>query len=130
MRPPGLMVDCTTARVGRVDAKRFTFSNDRLTCSVQRANETERMVGASLTLTLPMRSVDYGSEADLLAACRRQDVRAFEQLYHAHLARLKSMAFHIVGNRQDAEDAVQETFVKVYRGIQGFQGQSGIGTWL
>src|SRR5262249_11594342 len=44
--------------------------------------------------------------------------------------RLKSVAYHMVGNRQDAEDAVQETFVKVYRAIAGFQGQSGIGTWL
>jgi len=88
------------------------------------------MVGASLALTHPMRSVDYASDADLLAACRRQDLRAFEQLYELHGARLKSMAYHIVGNRQDAEDAVQETFVKVFRAIHGFQGQSGIGTWL
>jgi RNA polymerase sigma-70 factor (ECF subfamily) len=88
------------------------------------------MVGASLALTAPMQSVDYASDADLLAACRRQDLRAFEHLYEIHGARLKSMAYHIVGNRQDAEDAVQETFVKVFRGIHGFQGHSGIGTWL
>jgi RNA polymerase sigma-70 factor (ECF subfamily) len=85
------------------------------------------MVGV---LSHPMPSVEYASEADLLAACRRQDLRAFGQLYETHGARLKSVAYHIVGNRQDAEDAVQETFVKVYRAIDGFQGQSGIGTWL
>ena len=77
-----------------------------------------------------MASVEYGSEAELLAACRRQDIRAFDQLYQAHGPRLKSVAFHIVGNRQDAEDAVQETFLKLYRAIGGFQGQSSIGTWL
>jgi RNA polymerase sigma-70 factor (ECF subfamily) len=77
-----------------------------------------------------MHSTDYVSEADLLAACRRQDVRAFEQLYEIHGARLKSIAYHIVGNRQDAEDAVQETFLKLYRAIHGFQGQSSVGTWL
>src|ERR1022692_2328563 len=77
-----------------------------------------------------MHSTDYASEADLLAACRRQDIRAFEQLYEMHAARLKSVAFHIVGNRQDAEDAVQETFLKLYRAIQGFEGHSSIGTWL
>jgi len=87
-------------------------------------------VGASLAVSLPMQSVDYGSEAELLAGCRRQDVHAFERLYGAHAPRLKSIAFHIVGNRQDAEDAVQEAFVKVYRGINGFQGDSGLGTWL
>lgn len=88
-------------------------------------------MGASqLALIDPMYSTDYASEADLLAACRRQDIRAFEQLYQAHGARLKSVAYHIVGNRQDAEDAVQETFLKLYRAIRGFQGQSSIGTWL
>jgi RNA polymerase sigma-70 factor (ECF subfamily) len=77
-----------------------------------------------------MPTLEYASEAELLAGCRRQDVRAFERLYEAHSPRLKSVAFHIVGNRQDAEDAVHETFVKVFRSIQGFQGESGIGTWL
>jgi RNA polymerase sigma-70 factor, ECF subfamily len=72
----------------------------------------------------------YASEADLLAACRRGELRAFERLYEAHSSRLKSVAFHILGHRQDAEDAVQETFLKLYRAIDGFQGQSGIGTWL
>jgi RNA polymerase sigma-70 factor (ECF subfamily) len=85
------------------------------------------MVGAIPAL-MPM--VEYASEAELLAACRRQDLRAFEHLYQQHSPRLKSMAYHIVANRQDAEDAVQETFVKVFRSIQGFQGHAGLGTWL
>jgi len=89
------------------------------------------MVGAiRLALVDGMQSAEYASEADLLAACRRQDIRAFEQLYHTHGGRLKSIAFHIVGNRQDAEDAVQETFLKLFRAIGGFHGQSAIGTWL
>jgi len=90
------------------------------------------MVGAGSQLALlpSMQSTEYASEGELLAACRRQDIRAFEQLYQAHGARLKSIAWHIVGNRQDAEDAVQETFVKLYRAIHGFQGQSSLGTWL
>jgi RNA polymerase sigma-70 factor (ECF subfamily) len=75
-------------------------------------------------------SLEYASEADLLAGCRRQDARAFERLYCAQAPRLKSIAYHLVGNRQDAEDAVQETFVKVYRGIHGFQGEAGLATWL
>jgi len=106
------------------------FSNARQGISVQASDGTETMVGPSLALSLPMQRVEFASEGQLLAACRRQDVRAFEHLYKTHGPRLKSVAYHIVGNRQDAEDAVQETFVKVYRGIQGFQGESGIGTWL
>jgi RNA polymerase sigma-70 factor (ECF subfamily) len=88
------------------------------------------MVGPSLALSFPMQRAEFASEGQLLAACRRQDVRAFEHLYETHGPRLKSVAYHIVGNRQDAEDAVQETFVKVFRAIHGFQGESGVGTWL
>ena len=89
------------------------------------------MVGAvSLAIDSGKLSVDYGSDEELLAACRRHDIRAFEQLYQLHGARLKSIAFHIAGNRPDAEDAVQETFLKLYKAIGSFQGHSSIGTWL
>jgi RNA polymerase sigma-70 factor (ECF subfamily) len=83
------------------------------------------MVGAS-----KLALIEYSNDAELLAACRHRDLRAFEQLYLAHGARLKSIAYRIVGNKQDAEDAVQETFVKVYRAIDGFAGRSSIATWL
>jgi len=88
-------------------------------------------VQASLAALIhPLQDTEYSNESDLLAACRRREIRAFEQVYLAHGGRLKSLAFQILGNRQDAEDAVQETFLKLYRGIDGFQGHSGLGTWL
>jgi len=74
--------------------------------------------------------MEFASEAELLAACRRREIRAFEEVYRVHAQRLKSIAHHILRNRQDAEDAVQETFLKLYRGIAGFHGESGMGTWL
>ncbi len=78
------------------------------------------MIGASqLALTDPLPRA--GSAANFAE---------LEELYHLHGARLKSIAFHITGNRQDAEDAVQETFLKLHRALHGFQGQSSIGTWL
>src|SRR5215471_14052057 len=89
------------------------------------------MAGASFqVLSRPLGAMEFASEAELLAACRRREIRAFEEVYRVHATRLKSIAFHILRNRQDAEDAVQETFLKLYRGIEGFQGQSEIGTWL
>jgi len=77
-----------------------------------------------------MDEMQYASESELAAGCRSRDLAAFEQLYLTHSARLKSVGLHMVGNRQDAEDAVQETFVKAYRSIGGFRGQCEIGTWL
>jgi RNA polymerase sigma-70 factor, ECF subfamily len=88
------------------------------------------MAAGLLAVMEPMPAREYASEAELLAGCRRQEIGAFEQLYQTHGARLKSIAFHIAGNRQDAEDAVQETFLKLYRAIGGFHEQAGIGTWL
>jgi RNA polymerase sigma-70 factor (ECF subfamily) len=73
---------------------------------------------------------DFANDAELLEACRRRDLAALEQLYLAHGPRLKSIAFHILRHRQDAEDAVQETFLKLYRGIDRFLGNSDVGTWL
>jgi RNA polymerase sigma-70 factor (ECF subfamily) len=89
------------------------------------------MVGASaaaLIHTLP--GTEYSNEGQLLAGCRRREMSAFEQVYLAHGGRLKSIAYQMLGNRSDAEDAVQDTFLKLYRGIEAFHGQSSLGTWL
>src|SRR5215470_2846462 len=75
-------------------------------------------------------ALEFANDDQVLAACRRGELRAFEHLFREHAPRLKSIALQMVGNRPDAEDAVQETFLKAYRGIGGFQGQSSIGTWI
>ena len=73
---------------------------------------------------------DQPSEDQLVEDCKRGNIRAYERLYEAHAARMKSIAFHMLGDRSDAEDAVQETFLKVYRSVAGFSGQSSLGTWM
>ena len=74
--------------------------------------------------------VDATSEdAALAAACRSGDLRAYERLYATHGARMKNLARNLLGNPIDAEDAVQETFLKVHRSIGGFRGQSSFFTW-
>ena len=92
-------------------------------------DDTEGIVDVAL-LSRMTDQPEYSLEADLLEACRRQDIRAFETLYRMQGTRLKNIAYHIVGNRQDAEDAVQETFLRSYRSIKGFRGQCSLGTWL
>src|SRR5260370_41809965 len=68
-------------------------------------------------------------DAALAAACRSGDLRAYERLYAMHGARMKNLARNVLGNPVDAEDAVQETFLKVQRGIASFRGQSSFVTW-
>jgi RNA polymerase sigma-70 factor (ECF subfamily) len=66
---------------------------------------------------------------ELAAACRSGDLSGYERLYSLHGARMKNLARNILGSSADAEDAVQETFLKVQRGVAGFRGQSSFVTW-
>jgi RNA polymerase sigma-70 factor (ECF subfamily) len=70
------------------------------------------------------------SEDELLESCRRGDVAAFEKLYELHGTRMKSIARNLLGHETDAEDAVQETFLKVYRGAASFRGSAALSTWI
>jgi RNA polymerase sigma-70 factor (ECF subfamily) len=70
------------------------------------------------------------AERTLLEACRQGQASAFEELYRTQAGRMKSVAMNLLGNTSDAEDAVQETFLKLYRSIPGFKGDSRLSTWL
>jgi RNA polymerase sigma-70 factor (ECF subfamily) len=65
----------------------------------------------------------------LAAACQRGELQAYEQLYRLQGARMKNLARNLLGTQSDAEDAVQETFLKVQRSIASFRGQSSFVTW-
>ena len=69
-------------------------------------------------------------DEDLLAAARAGDRAAFERLYERHAPRMKSIAANLLSSASDAEDAVQESFLKVYRGAEGFRSQARLGTWI
>jgi RNA polymerase sigma-70 factor (ECF subfamily) len=73
---------------------------------------------------------DPREDEPLLDAIRAGDVSAFERLYELHGARMKSVAANLLGNPADAEDAVQETFLKVYRGAAAFRGTARLSTWI
>jgi RNA polymerase sigma-70 factor, ECF subfamily len=68
-------------------------------------------------------------DSALAAAWQAGDLRAFERLYRLHGGRMKSMARNLLGTASDAEDAVQETFLKIQRSISSFRGQSSFRTW-
>jgi RNA polymerase sigma-70 factor, ECF subfamily len=70
------------------------------------------------------------NDADLILASKRGDLSAFEEIYAAHAGRMKSIAFHMLGDRADAEDAVQEAFLKIYRGAGAIQFDSHLAPWI
>jgi RNA polymerase sigma-70 factor, ECF subfamily len=57
------------------------------------------------------------------------DHAAFERLYRRHVARVNSLARWLL-DPSDAEDAVQEVFIRVWQKLHTFAGQSAFGTWL
>lgn len=58
------------------------------------------------------------------------DLAAFEALYTSHGARMKSIAFNMLGNVPDAEDAVQEAFLRAYRSRTSFRQGATLWTWV
>ena len=71
-------------------------------------------------------------DSDAVAVARAQsgDQDAFGVLVERHSVRLFQMAYRMTGNEQDAEDVVQETFLRAYKQLNRFESRAGFGTWL
>ncbi len=71
-----------------------------------------------------------GEETVLVEAARSGDIGAFETLVRRYDRNVFRIAQHITQNREDAEDVVQDAFLKAYQNLGQFQGQSKFYTWL
>jgi RNA polymerase sigma-70 factor, ECF subfamily len=60
----------------------------------------------------------------------QHDRSEYASLVEAYTDRLYRMAVRMTGNDQDAEDVLQETFIKIFRSIEGFKGNSSLSTWI
>jgi RNA polymerase sigma-70 factor, ECF subfamily len=69
-------------------------------------------------------------EAPLLAKAREGDSRAFGELVRKYEGKIFRLAQHVTQNREDAEDVLQETFLKAYEHLDQFQGNSKFYTWI
>lgn len=58
------------------------------------------------------------------------DVEAFNELVNRHHSKIYGLAYRMLGNSEDAQDATQETFLEAYKSIKSFRFQSQFGTWL
>jgi len=70
------------------------------------------------------------SEAYLLAAAKGGCLTSFDLLCAPHATRLLKTAFKVTRNREDAEDAVQNSMMRAFVSINGFRGSSSFSTWL
>src|SRR5437870_8634070 len=69
-------------------------------------------------------------EADVLSLARVGDTKAFGELVRRYEGKIFRLAQHITQNREDAEDVLQETFLKAYEHLDQFQGNSKFYTWI
>jgi RNA polymerase sigma-70 factor (ECF subfamily) len=69
-------------------------------------------------------------ESTLVALARQGDARAFGELVRRYEGKIFRLAQHITQNREDAEDVLQETFLKAYQHLDQFKGDSKFYTWI
>jgi RNA polymerase sigma-70 factor (ECF subfamily) len=70
------------------------------------------------------------SEPQLVAKAQSGDECAFEQLVRAHQRYVFNLAYRVLGDRSEAEDVTQETFVRAWRGLPSFRAECRFTTWL
>ena len=85
---------------------------------------------AKLASNQESRRVQAEQDRALLLAAQAGDGRAFRKLVERHQRRALAIALGMVRDEQDARDLVQEAFLRVYRGLDRFQGESSFFTWF
>ena len=79
---------------------------------------------------MPLDRRDEPSDVHLVARSLAQDQEAFGQLIDRHAAAIVNLGYRMVGNRTEAEDLAQETFLAAYKSLSTFRADSKFSTWL
>lgn len=69
-------------------------------------------------------------EKALIKRCKDGDREAFNELFAEYETKVINIAFGMLSNRDDAHDAAQEVFIRVYKNISGFKENSSLSTWI
>ncbi len=78
----------------------------------------------------PDRAIDASSDDALVAAAKTGDYAAFEALFHRHRNLVYRYAYQMTHRRDDAEDMVQEVFVRAYQNLGRYRDEAKFTTWL
>lgn len=69
-------------------------------------------------------------DLELVRRAQREDVKAYDELIRRYQERIYATVYHMTSNHEDANDLVQETFIKAYRALKSFKGDSSFYTWV
>ena len=78
----------------------------------------------------PVEQVEVFDEAALVQRAQQGDTAAFSELVKKYERKIYRVALHITNNQEDAEDVLQESFLKAYSHLGGFEGNSKFYTWI
>jgi RNA polymerase sigma-70 factor, ECF subfamily len=70
------------------------------------------------------------TDEELVHRAQQDDERSFGELVTRYESKVYSLAMKMLRNPEDAEDVLQETFLRAYRGIKAFKGHSTFSTWI
>jgi RNA polymerase sigma-70 factor (ECF subfamily) len=69
-------------------------------------------------------------DAELVERARQGDLPAYDQLVRRYQERVYATVYHMTSNHEDANDLTQESFIKAYRALRSFKGDSSFYTWI
>jgi len=69
-------------------------------------------------------------DRELIEQFKSGSEAAFDELINRHSAKMYQVSFGLLGNRQDAEEVVQDAFVRAYRNLDKFRGDASFSTWI
>jgi RNA polymerase sigma-70 factor (ECF subfamily) len=75
-------------------------------------------------------ALDTSDDIALVHAAKQGDMAAFEHLVARHTAMIFRVAMHIMASREDAEEVVQDAFLRAFQHLQDFEGRARFSTWL
>jgi RNA polymerase sigma-70 factor (ECF subfamily) len=86
-----------------------------------------RLPGQDPPETAPIEEID---DLTLVRQAKKEDMGAYDTLVRRYQERIYATVYHMTSNHEDANDLTQETFIKAFRALKSFKGDSSFYTWI